>query len=394
MDPINLPENNTNTSEKTFWRKHALGVTVLVLSCFLVSVLGSTVVGVIFLHTNKTISTQTNAASTNTTYVEDSEVIAVVKKTIPSVVSITASRTFANPYGTREEAEAQQVGSGSGFFVSTDGLIVTNKHVVDDDKATYEVVTQDKRRLPAKIVAKDASNDIAIIKVEITDSVALKFGDSKSLSLGQKVIAIGNSLGQYQNTVTTGVVSGIGRSITAGDGFYGASEQLDGVIQTDTAINPGNSGGPLLNLNGEVVGINTAIDGQGQLVGFALPSSDAITALASFQKNGRIARPWLGVRYVIIEKELADQKALPRDYGALIVRGQSTTDFAVIPGSPADKAGLTENNIILSVNGTKVSTDQTLVALMKALSIGDTVTLRVYDKGEEKDIKVILDERK
>ena len=167
--------------------------------------------------------------------------------------------------------------------------------------------------------------------------------DSSLIQIGQQVVAIGNSLGQYQNTVTTGVVSGIGRSITAGGA--GGFESLEGVIQTDAAINPGNSGGPLLNTAGQVVGINTAVDLNGQAVGFAIPSNDAQKALDSFRKLGKIIRPFIGVRYIMITKALAETEALPKDFGALLVRGDSA-DFAVIPGSPADKAGLLENDII------------------------------------------------
>ncbi len=347
---------------------------------------------------------------------EDSVVIDVVKSASPAVVSVIISKDLSklqnlnNPFGLDpftpffdfgsqtpqqqpQTPNVQQVGAGSGFFVSSDGLILTNKHVVSDDQASYSVVTNDGKSYDAKVLARDPVNDLAILKIDITNALTLVLSDSSVVQLGQKVIAIGNSLGQYQNTVTSGIVSGIGRSITAG-GDTGGSEQLEGVIQTDAAINPGNSGGPLLNILGQVVGINTAIDRQGQLVGFAIPSNDAKKAVESFQKNGAILRPFLGVRYVIINKAIASEQKLPKDHGALLVRGQNLTDFAVSPGSPADKAGLQENDIILEVNGQEVNQKNSLSKILKNFNPGDTISVKVYHKGEEKTLNITLGQNK
>lgn len=343
---------------------------------------------------------------------EDSAVIDAVKTASPAVVSIVVSKDLSkipgygnNPFETdpffgfffgstssRQQPDIQQVGAGSGFLVSADGLILTNKHVVSDDGASYTVLTQDGKKYDAKVMAKDTVDDLAIVKIEIANAPFLKMADSKNLQIGQRVIAIGNSLGQYQNTVTSGIVSGVGRKITAGSST--GSEQLSGVIQTDAAINPGNSGGPLLNLSGEVVGINTAVDMEGQLVGFAIPSNDAQKALESFNKNGKIARPFLGVRYMIISDDLAKEQKLPKDFGALVVRGNKITDFAVMPGSPADKAGIVENDIILEVNGQKVYENHGLSELLKDYNIGDSVNLKIYHKGQEKIVTVTLGEAK
>ena len=350
---------------------------------------------------------------------EDSAVIDVVKKASPAVVSIVISKDlskvpgfgmnqfnfdqfapfFENPgvqpnsgQQNGNKPNIQQVGAGSGFFVSADGLILTNKHVVEDEQASFVVVTQDGKTYDAKVLARDPRNDLAIIKIEIKNAPFLTLADSGKIQIGQRVIAIGNSLGQYQNTVTTGVVSGIGRSITAGS--MDGSEQLEGVIQTDAAINPGNSGGPLLNAAAQVIGINTAIDQQGALLGFAIPANDAAKALSSYQKNGKIVRPFLGVRYIIITKALAKQQNLPKEQGALVVRGNTMTDFAVIPGSPADKAGLTENDIILSVDGKTIDETHTLAGLVKDKNVGDAVTMKVFHRGQEKEVKVILEESK
>ena len=187
-------------------------------------------------------------------------------------------------------------------------------------------------------------------------------------------------------------MSGIGRTIVAG-GASG-SERLEGVIQTDAAINPGNSGGPLVNLAGQVVGINTAIDRQGQLIGFAIPINTAKKVIESVEKHGRIVRPYLGVRYIMLNKQIAEDNNLDVDYGALIVRGEKRTELAVIPGSPADKAGLVENDIILEVNGVKVDENNSLAKLIQQYNVGDVITLKIWHKGEEKEVQVKLGEYK
>jgi serine protease Do len=341
------------------------------------------------------------AISQNITLNEDSVVSDVVKKTREAVVSVVISkdlnrlRQFGyDPFGLNQTQtqtpNIQQVGAGSGFFVSDDGLIMTNRHVVSDTQATYTVVTNDGKSYEAQVLARDPINDLAILKISISNASHLTFADSDSLELGQTVVAIGNSLGQYQNTVTSGIVSGIGRSITAGD--QEGSEELEGVIQTDAAINPGNSGGPLLNIIGQVVGINTAVDLQGQLVGFAIPANDIKQALESFQKTGKISRPFLGVRYITLTKAITESEQLPVEYGALLVRGASVTDFAVAPGSPADKAGLRENDIILDIGGTRLDGDHTLSRELRKYRAGDTVTLKVYSQGNEKTVSVTLGE--
>jgi serine protease Do len=373
----------------------------------------------------------------NVTFNEDSSTVNVVKQDGPAVVSIIISQDLSElpGYGMNQDSQdpfynyffnngqtpqdngnlsggnsspgngsssdngssssggLQEVGAGSGFFISADGLILTNKHVVSDTTASYTVITSDGKKYDAKVLAQDPTNDLALVKINIQNAPFLKLADSSQLQVGQHVIAIGNSLGQYQNTVTSGIVSGIGRSIAAGSDT-GGSEDLSGVIQTDAAINPGNSGGPLLNIEGQVVGINTAIDQEGQLVGFAIPANEIARALASYQKNGKITSAFLGVRYIILTFDIAKQQNLPRDFGALIVRGQNVTDFAVLPGSPADKAGLVENDIILQVNGAKIDENNTLSALLSNYSPGDTVTLRVYHKGQEESVKVTLGETK
>ena len=395
---------------------------VLILTVILSLVFGSFAGALGSFYLLKSVEGQKLLANSNNpangqkiTLQEDSSIIDVVKKTSPAVVSIVVSQDLSkipgygmNPYSqdpfynfyfgggqsqqqTPSAPNVQEVAAGSGFFVSANGLILTNKHVVSDSGASYTVLTSDGKTYDAKVVAQDPVDDLAIVKINITNAPFLQFGDSGKIQIGQEVIAIGNSLGQYQNTVTSGIISGIGRSITAGSDGGSGSEDLSGVIQTDAAINPGNSGGPLLDILGNVIGINTAIDEQGQLVGFAIPSSEAAKALASFQKNGKIVRPFLGVRYISITDAIAKQQNLPESYGALIVRGDTNMDFAVQPGSPADKAGLMENDIILSVNGQKLNDkDNTLPDILKNYNPGDTVSLEVYHQGKTKTVQVTL----
>lgn len=347
----------------------------------------------------------------NTVINEESAITEVVQKAGPAVVSIVISKDLSkipgygrSPfgddfffpfYGRQQQAPAapniQQVGAGTGFFISEDGLILTNKHVVSDEQASYTVITSEGKSLDAKVLARDPINDLALVKVDMQNAPKLELAVVDP-QVGQRVIAIGNSLGQYDNTVTTGIVSGIGRSITAGGN--GASEQLEGVIQTDAAINPGNSGGPLLNVSGEVIGINTAVDRQGQAVGFAIPASDAAKAVASFQKNGTITRPLLGIRYTIITDSLAKQENLPRNYGALIISGNNPGDLAVVTESPAEKAGLAEGDIILEVDSLKIDSKTSLIKVLKKYNAGDAVSLKIFSKDKERTVKVTLGEIK
>ncbi|MBY0328478.1 trypsin-like peptidase domain-containing protein, partial [Patescibacteria group bacterium] len=259
----------------------------------------------------------------------------VVAKTNASVVSVTLSKGGVS------------VGKGTGFFVSKDGLIVTNRHVVNTDGATITVTTTDGKERSATLVATDPVLDIAILRVQGNTFVPLVLGDSSALSSGQSVVAIGYALGTFQNSVSAGVISGLSRSIIA-SGSNGESEYLDQVIQTDAAINRGNSGGPLLNLKGEVIGVNVATATTSQSIGFALPINDVKQAVTSVQKTGRIIRPYIGVRYTQITTEVAQSKSLPVTYGVLVGSGKNAEDVAVLPGSPAERAGIVSGDILLT----------------------------------------------
>lgn len=355
---------------------------------------------------------------------EESAVVSAVEKVSPAVVSIIVTKDlpkieqyYNNPFGSdffrqffgedlgdifgrqgvpqyrQNGTEKTEVGGGTGFIVSADGYIVTNKHVVFDKEAEYTVLMNDETKHPAKVLAQDALSDLAILKIEKNNLPIVELGDSANLKVGQSVIAIGNALGEFRNTVSTGVISGLARTITAGGARFG-SEQLLNVIQTDASINSGNSGGPLLNIAGQVIGINTAMVQGAQNIGFAIPINEVKNTIDNVKKNGRIVRPWLGVRYVLINQAIADANKLSVNYGALIVRGQNPTDLAVIPGGPADKAGLVENDIILKVNGQKITEENPLANIIAKLKPGDEISLRVMHQGKEKDIKVKLEEMK
>jgi len=350
---------------------------------------------------------------------EESRVIDVVEKASPAVVSIVITKDvpvieqyyqefdpfgddffndffgnngfrFRVPQQKQNGTEKREVGGGSGFFISADGYIVTNKHVVDDDKAEYTVLTNDGKKYDAEILAKDGTLDVAILKVKGSGFSYLSFGDSDHLKPGQTVIAIGNALAEFRNSVSVGVVSGLSRSVVAGD-MFGKSEQLEGVIQTDAAINPGNSGGPLLDIAGRVVGVNVAVSRGAENIGFALTSNTVKGIADSVKQHGEIVRPYLGVRYVQITEALKKKNNLAVDYGVLVQRGETPEDLAVIPGSPADKAGIVENDIILEVDGVKLESGKSLASIIRQKGIGQTIKLKVLHKGSEKEVSVKLE---
>lgn len=350
---------------------------------------------------------------------EESQIIDVVAKASPAVVSIVITKDvpiieqyyqefdpfgddfFRNFFGDggfklriprqrQNGTEKREIGGGSGFFVSSDGYIVTNNHVVDDPDAEYTVLTNSGEKYDAKVLARDSVLDIAVIKVNGNNFPYLSFGDSDNLKPGQTVIASGNALGEFRNSVSVGVISGLSRSIVAGDSF-GRSEQLEGVIQTDAAINPGNSGGPLLDLRGHVIGVNVAVQRGAENIGFALASNAVKSIVDSVKRYGEIVRPYLGVRYMQITKRLQEQNNLPVDYGALIVRGSTPEELAVIPGSPADKAGIVENDIILEVDGVKLKEGKSLASIIRQKKVNQNIKLKILHKGVEKEIVVKLE---
>jgi len=346
---------------------------------------------------------------------QDELVVGVVKEASPSVVSIIASKDvplveqyYVNPFPDdpffgeffrqfqipeqRERGmEKREVSAGSGFIVSGDGLIVTNKHVVADTDAEYTVFFSDGSKTSATVLARDPFQDLAVLKVEKSGLAVASLGDSARIDIGQSVIAIGNALGEYSNTVSVGIVSGLGRSILAyGEGV--GSEELTELIQTDAAINPGNSGGPLLNLRGEVIGINVAMAEGAENIGFAIPINRAKRDVESVKSTGKIVYPFMGIRYVSITKAIQEDRNLPVDYGVLLVEEKDAP--AVVPESPADTAGLKNGDIILSIDGKIVDQSNTLLDILQDYTVGNKILLKVLREKQELSFELTLSERK
>lgn len=330
---------------------------------------------------------------------EESVVTDVVEKASPSVVTIGISQTRRvgdifefdpfNPFSPfqRRQGQTQKIEQdiGSGFIVGSDGLIVTNKHVVSDSQAKYRVITKDDKTYDVMKIYRDPSNDLAIVKISPSagSGQALKpveMGDSDKIKVGQMAIAIGTALGEFRNTVTVGVISGVGRGITAGSPFEGYAEKLDNVIQTDAAINPGNSGGPLFNSSGQVVGINVAIAADGQSIGFALPINVVKDALSNFNATGQFNRPFLGVQYRMITRQMAILNEIPE--GAYVMD--------VVEGSPAAKAGIEAEDIITKIDSEKITESNDLAKIISKKKVGENITLTVWRDEKERDIGVTL----
>lgn len=311
---------------------------------------------------------------------EEKAVIAVVDKAAPSVVAIGATQQVINPFDPFALPKEQQSTIGTGFIVSSKGIIVTNRHVVADTTASYTVVTKDGKKLSITKIYRDPSLDLAIIQVSNGGLQPITLGDSGKLKVGQTAIAIGNALGRFDNTVTTGVVSGLGRSVSAGDPFSGASESLDNLIQTDAAINPGNSGGPLLNSSGEVIGVNVATTQGAQNIGFAFPVNSIKSILTQFETTGTVSRAFLGIRYTFITQDVAKLRNYPQ--GALIQD--------VVVDSPAEKAGLKQGDIVTKINGKDITSQGVLSQEIANKKAGESVSLEVWNSENIRAVSVTL----
>lgn len=310
----------------------------------------------------------------------------------PSVVSVnvTSAATSARSqfYGISEQESA-----GTGFIVSTDGVIVTNRHVVPAATTKVSVVLSDGTKLDdVEVIGRTNDSDpldIAFLKIKDAKGKELKpakLGDSSKMRIGDKVVAIGNALGQFQNTVTSGIISGFGRDVEASDASGNGTEQLQDLFQTDAAINQGNSGGPLVNMNGEVIGVNTAVAGDAQNIGFAIPVNDIAGLVKSVLASGKLERPYLGVRYVSLTDDFAAENNLSVKRGAYVLK----TEDAVIPGSPAALAGIKPGDIITKVNDKPVDEDNNLSNVLARFGVGETVKLTVIRDGQEQQISATL----
>lgn len=335
-------------------------------------------------------------------------IVEIAKKVCPCVVSIVATKdlpkiegfyampvddkNFVIPKFNKKERKQVQLGGGSGFIVNNKGVVLTNSHVVEDVNAEYTAVFNDDTKKPLEILARDPIHDIAICNIQGTDYPALALGDSSTIQLGESVLAVGNALGEFSNTVSLGIVSGLSRYIQA-QGSKRKTEHLRGLIQTDAAINPGNSGGPLINMQGEVIGINTAVISDAQSIGFSIPINQAKGDIEQVKEYGRIRIPFLGIQYFIISQDTAQKNNLPVDYGALITR-KALGEVAITPGSSAEKAGLQEFDIILEADNKKITQEFTLQDVLQEHTIGDKIPLKILREKKEKSLSIVLEEKK
>ncbi|KKQ83719.1 MAG: HtrA2 peptidase [Candidatus Daviesbacteria bacterium GW2011_GWC2_40_12] len=319
---------------------------------------------------------------TRTLVSEENAVISAVEKTASSVVAIGATQRVFDPFDPFSAPRNLNSTIGTGFVVSDKGIIVTNRHVVSDSAARYTVVTMDGKKFEIKKIYRDPILDLAVVQIEGEKMQALEFGDSSKIKVGQTVIAIGNALGRFTNTVTTGVVSGMGRRVVAGDPFSGSSESLDDLIQTDAAINPGNSGGPLLNSAGQVIAVNVATTEGAQNIGFAIPINSVRKIVDEFIQKGSVSRPFLGINYRFISKDVAIMNEVPQ--GAYIQE--------VIERSSAQIAGIAAGDIITKIDGQAVDSETKISEIIRNKKIGDTLILTVWRDRNERNVTATLQE--
>jgi len=315
---------------------------------------------------------------------EESAVIGAVEKVSPSVVSVIVKTVsfdlFSGPTASEE-------GIGTGFIVSASGLIVTNSHVVDSVEGQYSVVLKDGTSYDVESINLDEQSDLAILQIAARDLPTVQLGDSDTIKVGQKAIAIGNALGRFQNTVTTGVISGVARQLTASSGFGGDSKVYESVIQTDAAINPGNSGGPLLNSAGQVIGINVATTTGADNISFAIPVNTLKPILEGFLREGRIIKPYLGISYTLITEDIAKARKMPQ--GAFVT--------TVFPNTPAKKAGLERGDVIVKIDGKDINSENSVAKVISEKKVGDTIQMEVdrsivSTKSEKLTLQAVLEE--
>ncbi len=341
-----------------------------------------------------------NSAVADQLHLDEQEAtIRAIKKVAPAVVSIIVRDeqdvVALSPDGAEQTTEKGNVGEGTGFLFSADGYILTNKHVVEagnKETAEYQIILNSGKKYFAQFIGIDPAKDLAVLRIFDKNLPSVELGDSNNLEQGMSVIAIGNSLGKYQNSVTKGIVSALGRSIVASD-QKGDRKALDNVIQTDAEINQGNSGGPLIDLKGKVVGISAAVDLSGSAIGFAIPINDAKIIIKSIRENNMIVRPMLGVRYRMITSALAEEHNLARDNGALIVPGENG-EPAVLPGSAAAQAGFKEGDIIFEINAIKVKEEDSLFSIVQQYKPGDRIGFKVQREDKILILIATLEEYK
>mgnify|MGYP001252705749 CR=1 FL=1 len=380
LPTVHTPTVTTVPRPPRVHRGGAWKIIGVVFFCFVASFLGSWAA----VQSGLITVNGTNTTTERRRVIEEGNVVSEVAKEVsPSVVSIVTESTARSYFGA-----SQQQSAGTGIIISKNGYILTNRHVIPDTATKVQVVLSDGTQYDdVKVVGRDSLNDLAFLKISGVDSLTpAKLGDSGDMQVGAKVIAIGNALGQYQTTVTSGIISAIGRPLTASDESGESAEQLENLLQTDAAINPGNSGGPLVNIAGEVIGINTAVAQEAQGIGFAIPVNDAKGLIKSVVETGSLKRAYLGVRYLSITPDVVSQLNLPVKNGAYVTDSNS----AVVSGSPADKAGVRPKDIITKVNTVAIDARHPLSSQLSQYVPGDTVTLTVLRDGKTIELKATL----
>ena len=286
------------------------------------------------------------------------------------------------------------VGGGSGFIVDKTGIILTNRHVIEEHGVEYAVTTSEGKTYPAKLLARDPVDDVAILKIESDKKLpTIDLGNSSEVELGQSVLAFGNALGIFKDTVSMGIISGLSRAVSAHGDPNAPIQEMRGLIQTDAAINPGNSGGPLVTMYGDVIGINAAIVAGAENISFAIPINSAKRDLNDLKKYGYIRRPLFGVRYLILNPDFKQKMNLPVAHGALVTK-EHPIDVAVVAQSPAGLADIRENDIILSWNGEKIVQEKSIQDFLENSNVGDRIKLSVLRGNKELQKEVVLTERK
>jgi S1-C subfamily serine protease len=349
-----------------------------------------------------------------------SPIVKIAKRVCPAVITVVVSKDlpkaegfYSFPFGGKEyilpapqgqgqepaknvkpkpQTQKIQIGGGSGFIISKDGYVFTSNHVVSDTTADYTVIVDPKHKYSAKILSRNPINDTAVLKIEGVGFPYLEMADSNKIELGEEVVAVGNALGEFTDTLSVGIVSGLSRYITAFGGIDNQMQNLRGLIQTDAAINPGNSGGPLVNMQGKVIGINTAMIMGAQNIGFAIPINYAKKDLDEVKKYGKIIMPFLGIKYVLLSKEMAQANKLPVENGALVVR-EALGESPVIKDSAADKAGIHEWDIILEVNGEKITAKNPLAHILQKIKIGQETHFKILRDGQEITLSAAMEEK-
>lgn len=379
---VEAPKKETASAKKT---NPALVISIIAL---VIACAGTILAGIGYQRYMTPITFLNNGTDGNSANFTEGSIADVASKVSSSVVAIeTEIQTTTSYFG--RSYSSTSAAAGTGVIVSKDGYILTNQHVIDEATKINVILADGTTYENVKLVTIDPLNDIAFLKIDnVSDLPAATLGDSKTITVGQQVIAVGNALGQYQNTVTAGIISGTGRTITASDSTGYKTETLNDMIQTDAAINSGNSGGPLVNAAGEVIGINTATSSDGENVGFAIPISSVKGMLNSLLENGTAARAYVGVYSMSITADIAKAYNLPVNTGAYIYSSSSYT--AVMSGSPADKAGLKDKDIVISINGVKIGSAGSISTITGEYKPGDTVQFVVLRAGNEIAINVTL----